>query len=249
MACFFDWPDCFLLASGQRRRPPSFLASQLPFLTSSLRRQVRVVRSYQSSSHLLRRLLASKLQQVPDRSGHCPTSAASARSQWALPGLNSKCQIARSQWAVSGPTAIARSQWALPHLSRKCQIAVGATRPQQQVPDRQIAVGSRGPPQSPDRSGHCPTSAASARSQWAVYRASARSPDRSGQSRGPPQSPDRSGHCPTSAASARSQWALPGLNSKRQIARSQWAASGLTAIARSQWALPDLNSKRQITND
>ena len=197
MACFFDWPDCFLLASGQCRRPPSFLASQLPFLTSSLRRQVRVVRSYQSSSHLLRRLgliralltssaasspaSYSKCQiavgtappqpQVPDRSGRYRASTASARSpdrsgqsgptaiarsQWALPHLSRKCQIAvggipglsqiaRSQWAVSGPTAIARSQWALPHLSRKCQIAVGATGPQQQAPDRQIAVGSLGP--------------------------------------------------------------------------------------------------------
>ena len=47
---------------------------------------------------------------APDLSGHCRTSTASARFQWALPGPN--CDRG-SQWAQPDTTS-ARSQWALP---------------------------------------------------------------------------------------------------------------------------------------
>eukprot|EP00435_Cladocopium_sp_Y103_P059271 s181_g21.t1 len=51
---------------------------------------------------------------APDRSGHCRTSTASPRFQWALPD---------------------RSQWALPDLNREPQIPVGTARPQPRAPD------------------------------------------------------------------------------------------------------------------
>ena len=67
-------------------------------------------------------------------------------------------------------TASSRSQWALPDLNRELQIA---------MPDLnrelQVAVGTAGPqPRAPDPSGHCRTSTASSRSQWAL-------PDLNGQ--------------------------------------------------------------------
>ena len=70
---------------------------------------------------------------APDPSGHCRTSTASCRSQWALPDLN-----------------------------RDFQVAVGTAGPQPRAPDPselQIPVGTAGPqPRLPDRSGHCRTS-------------------------------------------------------------------------------------------
>eukprot|EP00435_Cladocopium_sp_Y103_P055316 s1524_g18.t1 len=56
--------------------------------------------------------------QAPDRSGHCRTSTASPRSQWALPDFNR-------------PT-----EWALPDLNRELQIAVGTAglQPVYEVP-------------------------------------------------------------------------------------------------------------------
>ena len=86
--------------------------------------QVRVVRFYQSCSPLLLRLLrlltrrlllavqipvgtAGPQPRLPDRSGHCRTSTATSRSQWALPDLN-----------------------------RDFQIAVGTAGPQPRLPDR-----------------------------------------------------------------------------------------------------------------
>ena len=91
---------------------------------------------------------------APDPSGHCRTSTASCRSQWALPDLNRDFQVAEG---TAGPqprlpdrsghcrtsTATSRSQWALPDLNRDFQIAVGTAGPQ---------------PRLPDRSGHCRTS-------------------------------------------------------------------------------------------
>ena len=56
---------------------------------------------------------------LPGRTGHCRTSTATSRSQWALPDFN------RS-----------RSQWALPDLNRDFQIAVGTAGPQPRLPDR-----------------------------------------------------------------------------------------------------------------
>ena len=150
--------------------------------------QVRVVRFYQSFfpvllffCSFLGALLAPKRKcQIamgttgPDRNGHY---RAPTRSQWALPGPNSKCQI---EWAPPGPNS-------------KCQIAMGTTGPQQQVPDRnghyraptasarsqwalpgpnskcQIAMGTTGPQQQvPDRNGHYRVATASARSQWTL---------------------------------------------------------------------------------
>ena len=74
------------------------------------------------------------------------TLTACAKSQWAVPDLNSKRQIA----VGAGPqlqapersghcrtsTARARSQWAIPDLNSKRQIKVGTAGSQQQVPDR-----------------------------------------------------------------------------------------------------------------
>jgi len=76
---------------------------------------------------------AGPQQRVADRSGHCRTSTATSRSQWALPDLNRELQIPVSS----------RSQWALPDLNRDFQIAVGTAGPQSRLPDR---------------SGHCRTS-------------------------------------------------------------------------------------------
>eukprot|EP00435_Cladocopium_sp_Y103_P035606 s2125_g9.t1 len=107
------------------------------------------------------------------------------------------------------------------------EIAVGIAGLQ----PRQIAVGTAGPHlPAPDRSGHCRTSSASSRSQWALPDFSRerqiavgtaglqpRVPDRSGHCRAS-AAPDRSGHCRTSAATARSQWALPDFSCDRHIA-------------------------------
>ena len=93
---------------------------------------------------------------APDPSGHCRTSTASSRSQWALPDLHRELQIAVG---TAGPqprlpgcsghcrtsTAISKSQWALPDLNRDFQVAVGTAGPQ---------------PRAPDPSGHCRTSTA-----------------------------------------------------------------------------------------
>ena len=57
---------------------------------------------------------------APDPSGHCRTSTATSRLQWALPDLNRDF----------------RSQWGLPHLNRDFQIAVGTAGPQPRLPDR-----------------------------------------------------------------------------------------------------------------
>ena len=103
---------------------------------------------------------AGPAPRAPDPSGHCRTSTASSRSQWALPDLNRDFQVAVG---TAGPqprlpdrsghcrtsTATSRSQWALPDLNRDFQIAVGTAGPQ---------------PRLPDRSGHCRTSTASSRS-------------------------------------------------------------------------------------
>ena len=101
--------------------------------------QVRVVRFYQSCSpppppH------PPPPPRSPDPSGHCRTSTASCRSQWALPDLNRELQIpvatARPQPRAPDPsghcrtsTASSRSQWALPDLNRDFQIAVGTAGP------------------------------------------------------------------------------------------------------------------------
>eukprot|EP00435_Cladocopium_sp_Y103_P040781 s569_g11.t1 len=122
---------------------------------------VRVVRFYHSSPSAFSSSFSfSSSSPAPDLSGHCRTSTASARSQWALPDLNCECQIsvgtAGPQLHRSGhcrtSTASARWQWALPDLNRELQ----------------IAVGTAGQPRAPDRSGHCRTSTARPRSQWAL---------------------------------------------------------------------------------
>eukprot|EP00913_Durusdinium_trenchii_P018507 g17389.t1 len=80
-------------------------------------------------------------------------TTASARSQCALPGLNSKRQIAVGTAGLrqQAPdrsvryralTASARSQWALPGYNNKRQIAVSFTGPQQQAPDRSELHGT-----------------------------------------------------------------------------------------------------------
>eukprot|EP00435_Cladocopium_sp_Y103_P042794 s226_g11.t3 len=89
---------------------------------------------------------------APDHSGHCRTSTASSRSQWALPDLNREFQIAVG---TAGPQP--------PDLNREHQIPVGTAGPQPRAPDPwiqwalpdlnrepQIPVGTAGP-EPPDR--------------------------------------------------------------------------------------------------
>eukprot|EP00435_Cladocopium_sp_Y103_P032362 s602_g8.t1 len=146
---------------------------------------------------------------APDGSGHCRTSSASSRSQWAVPDFICQLQIEDPSdtaglhlpapdrsghcWTSSASSdrsghcrtssASFRSQWALPDFSREPQIAVGQLRSQWALPDficqLQIAVGTAGLQ---------------------------------------PRAADRSGHCRTSAASRRSQWALPDISREPQIA-------------------------------
>ena len=122
----------------------------------------------------------------------------------------------------------------------------------------QIAVGTAGlhlP--APDRSGHCGTSSASSRSQWALPDLNCKRLIAVGNAGPQPRAPDPSGHCRTSCASSRSQWATPDLNRELQIpvgnAGPQQRApdpSGQrrtsTASSRSQWATPDLNCEVHI---
>ena len=79
----------------------------------------------------------------------------------------------------------------------------------------QIPVGTAGPPpRAPDCSGHCRTSTASCRSQWALPDLNRDFQVAVGSAGPQPRLPDRSGHCRTSTATSRSQWALPDLNGK-----------------------------------
>ena len=130
----------------------------------------------------------------PDPSGHCRTSTATSRSQWALPDFNRELQIpgctAGPQARAPDPsghcrtsTASSRSQWALPDLNRDFQIAVGTAGPQ---------------PRLPDRSGHCRTSTATSRSQWALPDLNRDFQIAVGTTGPQPRLPDRSGHCRTS---------------------------------------------------
>ena len=97
-----------------------------------------------SSTVLALQLLNRKLQtavgtagpqpRVPDLSGPCRTSSASARSQWALPGRNRERQMSVS---IAGPqrrapelsghcrtsTARAGSQWALRDINCECKMS------------------------------------------------------------------------------------------------------------------------------
>ena len=83
----------------------------------------------------------------------------------------------------------------------------------------QIPVGTAGPPpRAPDPSGHCRTSTASCRSQWALPDLNRDFQVAVGTAGPQPRLPDRSGHCRTSTATSRSQWALPDLNRDFQIA-------------------------------
>ena len=83
----------------------------------------------------------------------------------------------------------------------------------------QIPVGTAGPPpRAPDASGHCRTSTASCRSQWALPDLNRDFQVAVGTAGPQPWAPDPSGHCRTSTATSRSQWALPDLNRDFQIA-------------------------------
>ena len=86
-------------------------------------------------------------------------------------------------------------------------------------PPRSPDVGTAGPPpRAPDPSGHCRTSTASCRSQWALPDLNRGFQVAVGTAGLQPRLPDRSGHCRISTASSRSQWALPDLNRDFQIA-------------------------------
>eukprot|EP00435_Cladocopium_sp_Y103_P007032 s3442_g2.t1 len=146
-----------------------------------------------------------------DRSRHCRTSIATARSQWALPDLNRELQISVGNAGPQprGPdpsgqrrtsTASARSQWAVPDLNREVQIPMGNAGPQ---------------PRAPDPSGQRRTSTASSRSQWATPDLNRELPIPVGNAGPQPRAPDPSGQRRTSTVSSGSQWAVPDLN--RQI--------------------------------
>ena len=93
----------------------------------------------------------------------------------------------------------------------------------------QNPVGTAGPqPRVADRSGHCRTSTATSRSQWALPDLNCELQIPVGTAGPQPRVADRSGHCRTSTASCRSQWALRGPQ-PRLPGRSR--------------ALPDLNGK------
>eukprot|EP00435_Cladocopium_sp_Y103_P020640 s551_g5.t1 len=78
----------------------------------------------------------------------------------ALPDLNCELKISLG---AAGSRRGPRSQWALPDLNCNRPIAVGNA-----YRELQIAVGTAGlEPRAPDPSGHCRTSTASSRSQWA----------------------------------------------------------------------------------
>eukprot|EP00435_Cladocopium_sp_Y103_P040005 s3120_g10.t2 len=126
-----------------------------------------------------------------DCTGHCRTSTASPRSQWALPDLICQLQIAVG---TAGPqphpsghcrtsTASSRSQWALADLNRELQIAVGIAGPE---------------PRAPDRSGQCRTSTASSRSQWALSDLNREPQIPVGTAGRQPRAPDRSGYLDSS---------------------------------------------------
>ena len=124
--CFF-WEDSPVqwghIMNGSRR--DGFVIQFFPTC------QVRVVRFYQRAVLLLllrlltRRLLlavqipvgtAGPPPRAPDPSGHCRTSTASSRSQWALPDLNRDFQIAVG---TAGP------QLRLPDRSGHCRTSTG----------------------------------------------------------------------------------------------------------------------------
>eukprot|EP00435_Cladocopium_sp_Y103_P074373 s180_g48.t1 len=121
--------------------------------------------------HLRRLLLAA-----PDRSGHCRTSSASSRSQWALPDFSRDAAIAVGTAGLHLPAPDRRGHCRTSLPDFIChKIAVGtAAGLQPRLPDhfsrdRQIAVGPAGlQPRLPDRFGHCRTSAATSRSQGAL---------------------------------------------------------------------------------
>ena len=96
----------------------------------------------------------------------------------------------------SGRLLVSRSQWAQPDLHRELQIPVGTAGPQPRVADR-----SAGPqPRLPGRSGHCRTSTASSRSQWALPDLNRDFQIAVGTAGPQPRAPDPSGHCRTSTA-------------------------------------------------
>ena len=89
---------------------------------------------------------AGPKQQPQDQSDPCGTSAASARWQFSLSALHGSVPC-RAQ------TPSSRSKWSPPDLNHELQISVRTAGPQ---------------PRAPDLSGHCRTSTASLRSQWAL---------------------------------------------------------------------------------
>eukprot|EP00435_Cladocopium_sp_Y103_P075187 s6_g54.t2 len=91
---------------------------------------------------------------APDCSGHCRTSSATARLQWATPDFIRELQ---------SPVGTAGLQSRAPDPSGHCRTSIATARSQWALPDfireRQIPVGTAGlQPQAPDPSGHCRTS-------------------------------------------------------------------------------------------
>ena len=151
---------------------------------------------------------------APDLSGHCWTSIASTRCQWALPGLHRELQISVGITAsqlrgqdVSGHrrmlSASPKSDSTRPDNNRELQVSVG---PQPRVPNVSGHYRtSRAQPRAPDLSGdcgklndvsgHCRASRAlPAASQLGAQDVSGTTPLA--------RAPDLSGHCQTSTACA-----------------------------------------------
>ena len=131
-----------------------------------------------------------------------------------------------------------------PHpQTRAPDLSVGTAKPPLRAPN---LIGTAGPQQrAPDLSGHCRTSTANHRSQWALLDLNSELQISLGTAGPQRRAPDLSGHCRTSTASSRSPWALPDHNSKLQISVELPGFNCELQI--SVWAMPHLNSERQIS--
>ena len=85
-----------------------------------------------SSFLLLLRQLCPQLR-APELSGHCRTSTASARCQWAC---RTSTRGARSQWALPDPNCEGQMSVALPDLSQTPERMSNARIMQDRMPER-----------------------------------------------------------------------------------------------------------------
>eukprot|EP00435_Cladocopium_sp_Y103_P032586 s1285_g8.t1 len=133
----------------------------------------------------------------PDRSGHCRTSSASDRSQWAVPDFSCELQIA------VGTAGLQRDLPAPDRsFSHELQILVGTARLQERLPN--LSGHCRTSTMSPEPSGDCRTLTASSRSQCSLPDLNRESQNAVGTAGPQPRVPDPSGHSRASTASCMS---------------------------------------------